>query len=102
MMGIQLKKMKGFSFMSMNVAVLILLILVVLVHTPAAHTTGSHAGAGDGGQPLSKIAIHRAMYELHENASVRAAPLVLGTKVMYLYNYTFIFVYLYQYFCHSR
>ncbi|PON72154.1 Acid phosphatase [Trema orientale] len=54
--------------------------MVVLVHIPAAHTRGSHAGVGDGVQPLSKIAIHRAIYELHENASVKAAPLILGTK----------------------
>ncbi|KAJ4712575.1 Purple acid phosphatase [Melia azedarach] len=33
-----------------------------------------------GVQPLSKIAIHRAVYALHENASVKAYPLVLGTK----------------------
>lgn len=40
-----------------------------------------HAGNGDGVQPLSKIAIHKAVYALHENASVKAHPLVLGTKV---------------------
>ncbi|KAK2648214.1 hypothetical protein Ddye_015703 [Dipteronia dyeriana] len=33
-----------------------------------------------GVQPLSKIAIHRAVYALHENASIKASPIVLGAK----------------------
>ncbi|KAE8705188.1 hypothetical protein F3Y22_tig00110429pilonHSYRG00067 [Hibiscus syriacus] len=35
---------------------------------------------GDGVQPLSKIAIHKAVSALNENASVKAHPLVLGTN----------------------
>ncbi|KAI7725041.1 hypothetical protein M8C21_004032, partial [Ambrosia artemisiifolia] len=31
-------------------------------------------------QPLSKIAIHKASFALHESASVQAAPLLLGLK----------------------
>ncbi|XP_031271840.1 probable inactive purple acid phosphatase 27 [Pistacia vera] len=39
------------------------------------------ADSGNAGvQPLSKIAIHRALFALHENASVKAYPLVLGQK----------------------
>ncbi|XP_030477321.2 probable inactive purple acid phosphatase 27 [Syzygium oleosum] len=37
------------------------------------------SGVG-GEQPLSKIAIHNAVHALHENASIRAHPLVLGLK----------------------
>lgn len=41
--------------------------------------------AGFGGvQPLSRIAIHKAVYAFHQNASVKAHPLVLGTKVKYM------------------
>ena len=35
-----------------------------------------------GVQTLSKIAIHRAVYALHENASIKASPIVLGAKVI--------------------
>ncbi|XP_044486698.1 probable inactive purple acid phosphatase 27 isoform X2 [Mangifera indica] len=39
------------------------------------------ADSGNAGvQPLSKIAIHRALFALHENASVKAYPFVLGQK----------------------
>ncbi|XP_030542263.1 probable inactive purple acid phosphatase 27 [Rhodamnia argentea] len=38
------------------------------------------ASAVAGEQPLSKIAIHNAVYALHENASISAHPLVLGLK----------------------
>ncbi|XP_030938552.1 probable inactive purple acid phosphatase 27 [Quercus lobata] len=51
------------------------LILLFLVHCVAAH--GRH---GVGEQPLSKIAIHRALYVLHENASIKVEPVLLGTK----------------------
>lgn len=41
------------------------------------------ADSGNAGvQPLSKIAIHRALFALHENASVKAYPFVLGQKVI--------------------
>ncbi|KAJ0938579.1 putative phosphodiesterase I [Helianthus annuus] len=32
-------------------------------------------------QPLSKIAIHNAFVDLHESASVKAEPLLLGLKL---------------------
>jgi len=36
---------------------------------------------GFGDQPLSKIAIHKAVVSLHTGASITAAPSLLGTKV---------------------
>ncbi|KAB2620332.1 inactive purple acid phosphatase 27 [Pyrus ussuriensis x Pyrus communis] len=67
--------MEGYSFL----AVKVVLVLVLLVQfTAADHSHKKHAG--DGVQPLSKIQIHRAVYELHENASVKAYPVLLGTK----------------------
>ncbi|KAF4361620.1 hypothetical protein F8388_007636 [Cannabis sativa] len=68
------EKMKCLNYLWLNIT------LLGLVHFPVAHSRGSHGGDGDGVQPLSKIAIHRAVYELHENASVKTLPLVLGTK----------------------
>ena len=53
------------------------LILLLMVHCVAAH--GRHGVGGE--QPLSKIAIHRALYALHENASIKVEPVLLGTKV---------------------
>ncbi|XP_030494359.2 probable inactive purple acid phosphatase 27 isoform X2 [Cannabis sativa] len=73
-MRVQLKKMKCLNYLWLSIT------LLGLVHFPVAHSRGSHGGDGDGVQPLSKIAIHRAVYELHENASVKTLPLVLGTK----------------------
>ncbi|KAM2286563.1 hypothetical protein ACFX1S_039016 [Malus domestica] len=68
-------QMEGYSFLSVKVV----LVLVLLVQfTAADHSHKKHAG--DGVQPLSKIQIHRAVYELHENASVKAYPVLLGTK----------------------
>ena len=58
---------------------ILLSLLQCLNFGPAAAV--AHAGNGDGVQPLSKIAIHKAVYAYHENASVKAHPLVLGTKV---------------------
>ena len=60
------------SFLSLKVP----LILLFLVYCVAAH-----ARHGVGEQPLSKIAIHRALYALHENASIKVEPVLLGTKV---------------------
>jgi len=40
----------------------------------------AHAN-GFGEQPLSKIAIHKTLVSLHNNASVTATPSILGTKV---------------------
>ncbi|KAH0975315.1 hypothetical protein GBA52_017214 [Prunus armeniaca] len=65
---------EGFSFLSLKVV----LLLVLLVQLTVADSHHKHAG--DGVQPLSKIQIHRAVYELHENASVKAYPVLLGTK----------------------
>ncbi|EOY22480.1 Purple acid phosphatase 27 [Theobroma cacao] len=65
-------------FLSMEYVFILLSLLQCLKFGPAAAV--AHAGNGDGVQPLSKIAIHKAVYALHENASVTAHPVVLGTK----------------------
>lgn len=36
-----------------------------------------------GDQPLSKIAIHKAVFALHDHAYVKATPTVLGLKVTF-------------------
>lgn len=36
-----------------------------------------------GDQPFSKIAIHKAMFALHDSAFVKASPTVLGIKVSF-------------------
>ena len=58
-------------------------LLVLSGHFTAAYNVKHklHAGGGDGVQPLSKIQIHRAVAQLHENASVSVYPVLLGTKV---------------------
>ncbi|XP_022736057.1 probable inactive purple acid phosphatase 27 isoform X1 [Durio zibethinus] len=66
------------SLVSMVYLFILLSLLQCLNFGPAAAV--AHAGNGDGVQPLSKIAIHKAVYALHENASVKAHPLVLGVK----------------------
>lgn len=66
--------MEGSSFLSLKVA----LVLVFSLHFTVAHSHNKHGG--DGVQPLSKIQIHRAVYELHENASLKAYPVLLGMK----------------------
>ncbi|KAF9590484.1 hypothetical protein IFM89_035361 [Coptis chinensis] len=35
---------------------------------------------GGGEQPLSKIEIHKATFSLQDSASIKASPLVLGSK----------------------
>ncbi|KAA8542121.1 hypothetical protein F0562_023273 [Nyssa sinensis] len=40
----------------------------------------AHRHVGGGEQPLSKIAIHKAVYALNDSASITAYPLVLGIK----------------------
>ena len=80
-MEVPLKKMKCFSSL-LSLKVALLTVLIASVNVSEAHTRGGHGGAGDGVQPLSKIAIHRAVSELHENASIKAKPVVLGTKVL--------------------
>lgn len=47
--------------------------------------------SGIGEQPLSKIAIHKTVVALHDSATVKAYPGVLGLKV-------FIFIYLVHFF----
>ena len=73
------------SFLSLKV----LLILLFLVYCVAAH--GRH---GVGEQPLSKIAIHRALYALHENASIKVEPVLLGTKVTLMNFFFFLFMFI--------
>jgi len=52
------------------------LILLLVVQCVAAHVRH-----GVGEQPLSKIAFHRVLYALHDDASITAQPVLLGTKV---------------------
>ena len=60
------------SFLCLKVSlILLLLVHCVLVHGDCIHDV----------QPLSKIAIHRALFAIHVNASLRAEPVLLGTKV---------------------
>ncbi|KAK7824209.1 putative inactive purple acid phosphatase 27 [Quercus suber] len=59
------------SFLSLKVS----LILLLLVHCVVVHGDGI-----DDLQPLSKIAIHRALFAFHVNASLKAEPVLLGTK----------------------
>lgn len=40
----------------------------------------------DGDQPLSKIAIHRAVSALHDKAYVKVSSEVLGLKVMHTWE----------------
>lgn len=50
-----------------------LAVLLVLTNLPEAWSHGD--------QPLSKIAIHKAISALHESAYVKASPEILGMKV---------------------
>ncbi|MBA0730426.1 hypothetical protein Golax_000048 [Gossypium laxum] len=72
--------MRSLSFLSMEYLFLLLSILSQCLKFGSGTAAVVHARNGDGVQPLSKIAIHKAVYALHENASVKAHPLVLGTK----------------------
>ncbi|KAE8123904.1 hypothetical protein FH972_018823 [Carpinus fangiana] len=63
--------MESFFFVSLKVALILLLLL---------HCVAAHGRNGVGEQPLSKIAIHRALFALHDNASIKAEPAILGTK----------------------
>ena len=62
------------SFLSLKVS--LILLLLVLVRCVVVH-----GDAIDDVQPLSKIAIHRALFAFHVNASLKAEPVLLGTKV---------------------
>ncbi|KAF5476554.1 hypothetical protein F2P56_003298 [Juglans regia] len=53
-----------------------LVVLLWLVCCVAVHV----GGHGIGEQPLSKIAIHRALFALHVNASIKAETVLLGCK----------------------
>ncbi|KAK8690832.1 hypothetical protein V6N13_074358 [Hibiscus sabdariffa] len=72
--------MRSLSFLYMEFLAMLMLILFQCLKFGTATAAVVHAGNGDGIQPLSKIAIHKAVYALHENASVKALPLVLGPK----------------------
>nr|POF22466.1 putative inactive purple acid phosphatase 27 [Quercus suber] len=61
------------SFLSLKIS--LILLLLVLVRCVVVHGDGI-----DDVQPLSKIAIHRALFAFHVNASLRAEPVLLGTK----------------------
>lgn len=66
---------------------LYLSIILCLLQTINLGPLVAHSHSGNvnvGEQPLSKIAIHRAIYALDENSSVKAYSLDLGTKVMYV------------------
>ena len=70
------------SFLSLKVSS----ILLLLVHCVVVHGDGI-----DDVQPLSKIAIHRALFAFHVNASLKAEPVLLGTKVtLIVFLFTFI------------
>ncbi|KAG2678540.1 hypothetical protein I3760_11G007400 [Carya illinoinensis] len=53
-----------------------LVVLLWLVCCVAVHV----GGHGVGEQPLSKIAIHRALYAIQPNASIKAETVLLGSK----------------------
>ncbi|GAY51070.1 hypothetical protein CUMW_131470 [Citrus unshiu] len=62
---------------------LYLSIILCLLQTINLGPLVAHSHSGNvnvGEQPLSKIAIHRAIYALDENSSVKAYSLDLGTK----------------------
>lgn len=65
--------------------------LCVLLCCVAANVGFSWAHAnGFGEQPLSKIAIHKAIIAFHDSASIRAHPVLLGLKVMLQFFFTFL------------
>ncbi|KAL5815025.1 hypothetical protein ACOSQ3_025824 [Xanthoceras sorbifolium] len=68
--------MGSFLLSLINLWILLCLLQCVKLGPLAVAAHGKDVGV----QPLSKIAIHRAVYALHENASIKASPLVLGTK----------------------
>ncbi|KAJ6294261.1 hypothetical protein OIU76_022361 [Salix suchowensis] len=68
--------MESFSSLQILIILLVGCVCVDLGRVDAA----AHSKNGIGVQPLSKIAIHRAVYSLHDNASITAYPHVLGAK----------------------
>ncbi|PIA51145.1 hypothetical protein AQUCO_01100172v1 [Aquilegia coerulea] len=55
-------------------------ILVFLVFLLLNSSSAFHQHNVGGVQPLSKIAIHKTIFALHDSASIKASPLVLGSK----------------------
>lgn len=66
------------SFSSLQI--LIILLVGCLCVDLGRLDVAAHSKNGMGVQPLSKIAIHKAVYSLHDNASITAYPYVLGAK----------------------
>lgn len=76
----------------MRLLTVLCLLQIISLGPLIAHSHSGNVNVGE--QPLSKIAIHRATYALHENASAKAYSLdtgtnalgtnLLGTKVMYV------------------
>ncbi|XP_011024021.1 PREDICTED: probable inactive purple acid phosphatase 27 [Populus euphratica] len=66
------------SFSSLQI--LIILLVGSLCVDLGRLDVAAHSKNGMGVQPLSKIAIHKAVYSLHDNASITAYPYVLGAK----------------------
>ncbi|KAK6920513.1 Purple acid phosphatase, N-terminal [Dillenia turbinata] len=61
-------------FRSLKLFLILLLLNYVKFDLVAAHDSSS------GVQPLSKIAIHKAVFVLNDSASIKASPLLLGTN----------------------
>lgn len=57
-----------------------LLLLGVVVLSLTSGSAHSLTSGGIGEQPLSKIAIHKAVFALSESASIKAQPILLGLK----------------------
>ncbi|KVI06206.1 Iron/zinc purple acid phosphatase-like C-terminal domain-containing protein [Cynara cardunculus var. scolymus] len=65
--------------MNIPFLVCILVRLLATSHASSYHSHG-HRHVKINEQPLSEIAIHEAVLALHENATVKASPYVLGLK----------------------
>lgn len=76
----------GFFSLILSLKIALIVVLSVQCFTAAIshrhkHKHEDHDDAGDGVQPLSKIQILNAVSQLHENASIKAYPALLGTNV---------------------
>lgn len=60
----------------------LLLIILLFQHLGTVVVRAHKHGVG-GDQPLSKIAIHMAVFALQDSASIKAFPQLLGTKMEY-------------------
>lgn len=75
---------KKSSFKPLIGLVVLLLFHLLILETVTVIVVTAHGHGGTGGeQPLSKIAIHKAISALHHSASIKAHPLVLGTNVTF-------------------